>query len=54
MIPMICVQCHGGRGPIGEGTCALTDDNGGVRTFTFETRLGALRLPSCYKRMSKS
>lgn len=35
--PYICAQCHGRRGPVGDGTCFLADDNGTSRAFAFET-----------------
>lgn len=35
--PSICMQCHGRRGPVGQGICSATDANGSVRRFSFET-----------------
>jgi hypothetical protein len=37
LFPRICAQCHGRRGPVGQGTCDLTDNNGAKKQFTFET-----------------
>lgn len=33
----VCGQCHGSRGPVGNGVVTTTDDNGNHRSFTFET-----------------
>jgi hypothetical protein len=33
----ICSQCHGRRGPIGQGNCVIADDNGVAHQFMFET-----------------